>query len=99
MGVCTKVLNFYGCTNATGTTCTKTAQIQAHVTDVYQANACPGSVLLSATEYTEYLTSLQNFGWNLEAFELGVAGALLAWATGVGVGLIIGQIRKMRAPT
>jgi len=99
MAVCTKLFNFYGCSDATGTTCTKTALIQAHVPDVTQPSSCAGSVLLSSTEYTEYLTSLQNFGWNLEAFELGVAGALLAWATGVGVGLIIGQIRKMRAPT
>lgn len=99
MAVCAKLFSFYGCTNETGTTCIKTAVIQAYVPDVTQPSSCLGGVLLSSTEYTEYLTSLQNFGWDLAAFEVGVGGALLAWATGIGVGLIISQIRKMRTPT
>lgn len=39
-----------------------------------------------------------NGGFSGEAFSLAFVGSLLVWATGLGIGLIVSQIRKARIP-
>lgn len=45
---------------------------------------------------TEQLDLLLQGGFSLEAAELGFSAVLSLWVVGVGVGLIIAQIRKLR---
>lgn len=42
---------------------------------------------------------LINGGFDAGSFEVAFVGVLLLWVTGFGIGLIIGQVRKLRAPT
>lgn len=59
-------------------------------------SSCPGVVALSSTEYDGFLSNLANFGWDAGAFETAVQGALLFFAVGLGIGLIISVVRKFR---
>lgn len=59
-------------------------------------SSCPGVVALSSTEYDGFLANLANFGWDAGAFETAVQGALLFFAVGLGIGLIISVVRKFR---
>lgn len=97
MALCTTTRTIYGCTNASGTTCTKTA-MRIFEPSAVQPNACPGSVVLSASEYVAVLDAQTNFGWNADAFDVGVQGVLMMFVTGVGIGLIVNLVRKMRTP-
>lgn len=59
-------------------------------------NPCPqGSQYLLDSASTELLI---NGGFHLESFEIAFAGVLGLWAVGFGIGLIIAQVRKLRAP-
>lgn len=68
------------------------------VPDAADPANCYYTVGLSATEYKEFIASQQNFGWSTEAFELAVGGSLLIFAVGMGVGMIVQLIRRMRTP-
>lgn len=61
-------------------------------------STCPGSVLLSSAEYTNWLAQMSAFGWDVAAFELAAGGALLMFSTGFGIGLIVQLIRRLRTP-
>lgn len=97
MALCTTTRTIYGCTNASGATCTKTAMTIFEPSAV-PASSCSGSVVLSAVEYTAVLDAQSNFGWNADAFDVGVQGVLMMFVTGIGIGLIVQQIRRMRTP-
>ena len=43
-----------------------------------------------------YIDLILNGGFSEEAFSLAFVGTLLVWATGLGLGLIISQVRKAR---
>lgn len=62
----------------------------------YQPSSCPGSVVLSATEYTDFLSNITNFGWDANAFNTAVQGGFMFFAFGLGVGLLISIVRKFR---
>jgi hypothetical protein len=60
--------------------------------------SCPGFVVLDATEY-KALKSFPDL-WAFDVTLMGTvfAGALACWAAGLGVGLVITLIRKLRTP-
>lgn len=62
----------------------------------FQPDNCPGSVVLSKTEYSDFLSNLANFGWDTAAFDVAVQGAFMFFAIGLGIGLLISVIRKLR---
>lgn len=97
MAVCTQTRTVYGCTNSSGTTCTKTA-MQVIEANGIQASNCSSHVLLSSAEYTSVLDAQSNFGWNGEAFDLAIYGSLLMFVTGLSVGWITSFLRRVRAP-
>jgi len=39
---------------------------------------------------------VEQLNWNAEAVEFGVGAVLVMWAIGLGVGLAVGLVRKMR---
>lgn len=48
---------------------------------------------------TDAINALSNnLQFDVAAFELGVQGVLTIWAVGLGVGLIISVVRKLRTP-
>lgn len=96
MAVCAQTFAFYGCTNASGTTCTKSAQIQAFIPNATDPTNCAGSVLLSKTEYTDFLSNIANFGWDSAAFDVAIQGGFMFFAIGLGIGLLISVVRKFR---
>lgn len=60
------------------------------------ASICPGPVLLSSAEYTNWLAQMTAFGWDAAAFNLAFLGALTLFAIGLGIGLVMSQVRKLR---
>lgn len=101
MAACLKTFVFYGCSNATGTTCTKTAAITAYVPNsaIPDPTQCTtGLVGLSSAEYVDFLAALTSFGWDSALFEQAFAAGLLLFVIGLTIGLIISTIRKARTP-
>lgn len=70
--------------NATSGACSSFDLVQ----DVY---LLPGTV-------EAQIDLIVNGGFSGEAFTLAFTGSLLVWATGLGIGLIISQVRKARIP-
>lgn len=97
MAVCTQSRTVYGCTNSSGTTCTKTAMVIMEPNGI-QPSSCSSHVLLSSAEYTAVLDAQSNFGWNANAFDLAVYGSLLMFVTGLGIGWATSLIRRLRTP-
>lgn len=62
------------------------------------ANNCTGVVMLDASEYTAWLQSLANWNIDAELIAIGAGGAVLLWAAGFGVGMVISIVRKLRTP-
>lgn len=59
-------------------------------------STCAGPVLLSSAEYTNWLAQMAAFGWDAAAFNLAFLGALTLFAIGLGIGLVMSQVRKLR---
>jgi hypothetical protein len=68
--------------DAESSTCTEVALVQ----EVY---LLPESV-------EAQVSLIINGGFSPEAFTLAFTGSLLIWATGLGIGLIVSQVRKAR---
>lgn len=60
------------------------------------ASVCSGPVLLSAAEYTDFLAQLTAFGFDQDLFNKAFLYSLLIFVSGLGVGLVISQLRKAR---
>ncbi|HZX32362.1 MAG TPA: hypothetical protein VFF03_13505 [Rhodocyclaceae bacterium] len=59
-------------------------------------SACPGPVVLSASEYTNWQALLTAFGFDASLFGLAFGGGLVVFVTGLGIGLAVSQVRKLR---
>lgn len=59
-------------------------------------DSCPGLVVLSAQEYKDMKFSVAAFGFDETLFSMAFGAALLLFATGLGIGLIISTLRKAR---
>lgn len=57
---------------------------------------CAGNVLLSPSEYTDWLAQMTAFGFDQDLFQSSFIAALGVFVVGLGIGLIISHIRKVR---
>ncbi len=73
-------------------------QMSMLVPDATDPANCLYTVGLSSTEYKEFIASQSNFGWSTDGFELALGAALLMFATGFGIGLVVQLIRRLRTP-
>lgn len=93
MALCTNAVTVYGFLSNASSTRQATTVLQ---TNTDNPATCSGHVLLSPAEHAEWLASQANFGWDQPSFELAFGGALLLFVVGVGLGLIINTVRKVR---
>lgn len=96
MALCTATPNHFQCSAVSGGTCTTWGNQTIVVVQAGEPTTCAGPVLLSSTEYKDFLSASSAFGWDEAAFEVAFGGVLLLFAIGVGVGLIINIIRRGR---
>jgi len=57
---------------------------------------CSGYVLLDRVDYSNWITGLTNWSYDADLALIGFQGAVLCWVAGVGVGLCIAMVRKLR---
>lgn len=72
------------------------SNVLAFVLSSESPDSCPGLVVLSAQEYKDMKFSVAAFGFDETLFSMAFAGALVLFAVGLGVGLVISTLRKAR---
>lgn len=81
--------------------CTAVYRYQAKdyiVTAGGDPTSCAGPVLLSSSEYNDWLTGLTAFGFDQTLFEIAFGSGLVLFAIGLGIGVVISTVRKLRGP-
>lgn len=99
MAVCAVSLAHYGCSNASGTTCTKVA-VNSYVVNATAPASCTGVILISRTEYTDYQNALIS---SVAPFDYVMAAAIFAfffsfvvgvWFVSKNIGAVINAVKK-----
>lgn len=99
MAVCAVAQAFYGCSNVSGTSCSKVA-INAYVVNATAPASCTGGVLISGAEYFDYQNALIS---STAAFDYAQAAAIFGfffsfvvgtWLVAKNFGLILEAVRR-----
>lgn len=99
MAVCALTQTFYGCTNASGTSCTKVS-LNAYVVNTTAPGACAGVVLINKTEYVDYqnalIASTAPFDYVLAAaiFSFFFSFVVGVWFFCKNLGVILDAVRR-----
>ena len=99
MAVCAISQAFYGCSNASGTSCTKVA-ITSYVVNATAPGSCAGVVLIDKTEYQSYqnalISSVAPFDYVQAAAIFGFFFSFVVgtWFVAKNFGLIVEAVRR-----